>query len=126
MMTKETLSALSRRSPTEVFEDHLQQSLSGTMEEDFARNYAEDVVLLTGYGLHRGHAGLRHLTELLRAQLPQVEFRYLTRLVDGEMAFLEWSAISPRAQVTDGADSYLIRDGRIAAQTIHYTVMPLS
>jgi hypothetical protein len=24
--------------------------------------------------------------------------------------------------VTDGADSYLIEDGRIVAQTIHYTV----
>lgn len=26
------------------------------------------------------------------------------------------------ARVSDGADSYLIRDGKIAAQTIHYTV----
>lgn len=42
------------------------------------------------------------------------------------MAFLEWSAMSPHAKVTDGADSYLIRNGRIIVQTIHYTVTPLS
>lgn len=70
----DTVSALSRRSPAAVFEDHLQQSLTGTMEEDFVRNYAENLVLLTGYGLHRGHAGLLYLTQLLRKQLPAVEF----------------------------------------------------
>lgn len=43
-------------------------------------------------------------------------------LVAGEMAFLEWTAASKKAIVEDGADSYLIRDGRIVAQTIHYTI----
>jgi len=45
-------------------------------------------------------------------------------LVEGELGFLEWSARGSGAEVEDGADSYLIRDGRIVAQTIHYTVIP--
>jgi hypothetical protein len=45
--------------------------------------------------------------------------------VVGELAFLKWTARCPRAEVGDGADSFWIRDGRIVAQTIHYTVRPL-
>lgn len=29
-----------------------------------------------------------------------------------------------RPGVDDGADSFVVRDGRIVAQTIHYTVVP--
>ncbi len=42
------------------------------------------------------------------------------------MAFLEWTPRSDSAKLEDGADFFCIRDGRIVAQTIHYTVEPLS
>lgn len=64
-------SAEPKRSPAEVLDDHLRESLVGTIEDDLARNYAGD------------------------------------------------------AEVQDGADSYVIRGGRIVAQTIHYTVRRL-
>jgi hypothetical protein len=35
-----------------------------------------------------------------------------------------WTAISEVGQVRDGADSFVIRDGHIVAQTIHYTIEP--
>jgi len=45
--------------------------------------------------------------------------------VAGEIALLEWTASTPSgARVQDGADSFVIRGGRIQAQTIHYTVLP--
>jgi hypothetical protein len=110
------------RTAEEVFDDHLREGKTGSVEEDFARNYAEDVVLLTGRGVRRGRDGLLYLAGLLRKELPNAAFEYRTRLVEGDMAFLEWTARSGGAVVEDGADSYLIRDGRIVAQTIHYTV----
>jgi hypothetical protein len=113
-----------KRATKEVFEDHLRESVEGTVEHDLARNYAEDVVILTGRGVYRGHEGIRQLAQLLQEQLPECTFHYVTQEVDGEVAFLEWTADSPRAHIEDGADSYVIRDGRIAVQTIHYTVMP--
>lgn len=42
----------------------------------------------------------------------------------GEVGFLEWTAEADGGRVDDGADSYVIRNGRIVAQTIHYTVTP--
>lgn len=110
------------RSAKEVLDDHLRESREGSIEEDLARNFAEDLVILTGRGVFRGHAGLRHLNRLLMEELPGAEFEYRTRLVEGELAFLEWTAQAEGAVVEDGADSYVIRGGRIVAQTIHYTV----
>ena len=112
------------RSAAEVFDDHLRESQAGSVEDDLARNYADDLVVLTGRGIYRGYDGLRYLAQRLREELPNARFEYRTRLVEGEMAFLEWTATADGAQVGDGADSYLIRDGRIVAQTIHYTVKP--
>ncbi len=104
------------RSTKQVFEDHLRQRRRGNLEEDIARNYADDVVLLTARGIFRGKAGLRRCCRLLHRELPCVRYEYRLKLVEGPVAFSEWTARC------DGADSFLIRNGRIVAQTIHYTV----
>ena len=57
--------------------------------------------------------------------MPGATFEYTTQLVEGEVAFLEWTARSESVRVADGADSFFIRDGLVVAQTIHYTVEPL-
>jgi hypothetical protein len=110
------------RSTGEVFEDHLRCRRDGAVEEDIGRNYSEGVVLLTTHGVYRGHEGVRQCVRLLLEQLPCLAYEYRTRLVEGEMAFLEWSARCAVAEVVDGADSFLIREGRIEVQTSHYTV----
>ncbi len=114
------------RTPREVFEDHLRTGTRGTVEDDIKRNYAPTVVLPSGDGIRRGHDGLREQAENCNANFPTAHFHYGTQLVDGEVAFLERTATAEGTRVRDGADSYLIRDGRIVAQTIHYTVEPTS
>jgi hypothetical protein len=110
------------RSTEEVLEDHLREAKEGSFEDDIRRNFAEDLVILTGRGVYRGHEGLRKLNRKLQQELTKASFTHRTKLVAGEMAFLEWTAESEQAVVDDGADSYCIRDGRIIAQTIHYTL----
>jgi hypothetical protein len=109
------------RSAQAVFDDHLrlaQEWMTGpeAFAEDLARNYSQDIVLLTARGVFRGHVGMRRcMNSSLQDSLPSATFEYRTRLVEGEIAFLEWSARSDKATVQDGADSYLIRDGRMVA-----------
>jgi hypothetical protein len=79
-------------------------------------------VVLERRGVFRGHDGVRELARLLVAELPDGPYTYTNRLVEGRIAFLEWTAESEHARVRDGADSFLIEDGWIIAQTIHYTV----
>lgn len=112
----------STRSATEVFEDHLRLAGSGDVEGDIAANYADDVVLLTGIGELRGHDGVRRSRSVLADDLPGGRFEYLTQLVAGDYAFLEWRGDADQVTVEDGADSFVIRDGRIVMQSIHYTV----
>lgn len=76
-------------------------------------------------GIFRGHEGARKLGRLLEEELPGAPYVYTNRLVDGKVAFLEWTSETEHARVRDGADSYVIEDGWIVAQTIHYTVEQL-
>lgn len=110
------------RPAREVIDDHLALAAAGDWETDIERNMAEDIVVLTGFGVFEGREQVRTLAALLDAQLPDARFEYTTVVVRGEFAFLEWTADATGARVRDGADSFLIRGGRIVAQTIHYTV----
>lgn len=116
------MSLLADRSAREVFDDHLRLSQARAFDEDIARNFAPDCVALTGRGAFHGHAGLRDLARMLNEELPSGEWEYRARLVEGNVAFLEWSVDSGEAVVDDGADSFVIVDGKVVAQTIHYTV----
>jgi hypothetical protein len=113
---------MSTRSTETVFKDHLALAQAGDLETDLERNAAPDVVLLTTYGVFRGHAGVREAAALLDEQIGPATFTYRTLLWHGELAFLEWSASTDKAWIDDGADSYWIHDGQIRAMTIHYTV----
>ncbi len=116
--------ASTSRTAREVLEDHLCCRGRHAVEADIVRNYAEDVVLLTGQGIFRGHDGVRRSAALLHAWLPSAVYEYRTVLLEGEVAFLEWAASCAAAVVEDGADSFVIRGGRFVVQTIHYTVIP--
>lgn len=110
------------RSTQEVFEDHLELAQQGDVETDLKRNFSKDCVLLTSYGVFKGHDGARHAAALLDKQIGKTRYEYKTRLWYSEIAFLEWTAETQQAIIDDGADSYWIHDGLIRVMTIHYTV----
>ena len=114
---------LARRTTQEVLDDHLRLATEGDLDADIERNCAADIVVLTGRGIFEGDDGVRELARQLMEEVPSGEWRYLQRLVAGRMAFLEWTVESGPFRVPDGADSYLIENGRIQAQTIHYTLV---
>jgi hypothetical protein len=122
---------LSSREAHEVLDDHLKlaENWGGKvgfergLEEDIRRNVSEDIVVLINRGTFHGHEGVRQLARMLAEELPEHRsFEYTYRAVEGRMAFLEWAYEDDKVMVRDGADSYLIENGKIVAQTIHYTV----
>jgi len=108
------------RSTEEVFEDHLRLRREGRLEEDLRRNYAEDVVLLTCNSNLTGHDAIRYSARKLHKQLPEGHFDFISRQVHGKFALLIWRAKSPRFDAIEGADTFVIEDGRICLHTIHY------
>src|SRR5262245_5793464 len=115
---------LAKRTAQEVLDDHLKLANEQNFEDDLRRNVSPDIVVLERRGIFRGLDGVRELADLLMEELGDAPYEYVNVLVDDRIAFLEWTSDGPRAQVRDGADSYIMEDGRIVAQTIHYTVEP--
>lgn len=123
---------LSRRTAREVLDDHLNiannwgdavVTFEDVLEEDIRRNVAEDIVILMNRGIYRGHDGVRELARMLAEELPgRRSFGYDHVSADGRIGLLEWSYEDDHARVVDGVDSYLIENGQIVGQTIHYTV----
>jgi hypothetical protein len=111
---------ITTRSAEQVFEDHLRLRVAGKVEEDLRRNYAEDVVLLTIRSNVRGHDAIRMPARRLRNQFPDGRFKLLSKQVNGPYALLIWQGQSSRFNAMDGADSFVIRDGKIQLQSSHY------
>jgi hypothetical protein len=116
---------LEKRSPREVFEDHLDLAQNGDLEKDLERNYSPDSVLLTNYGVFHGREGMKEAAELLKKQLPGGNYNYELKLCHEEMCFLHWTGKSDVSVIPDGADSYLIKNGKIMVQTIYYSVQKI-
>jgi hypothetical protein len=84
-----------QRSTQEVLDDHLATGLNGSVEDDLARNYADDVVVVSNWGVEHGHDGMRKMAALLQSQLPECTFVYKLRLVSGEIGMLQWDRALP-------------------------------
>ncbi len=110
------------RSTTEVLHDHLTKRWDGALEEDLRTNYSDDVVLLSSFGAFRGVDGVRESAKLLFEALGPSEFQYQHTLIEGRWGFLEWSATSADKLIKDGADGFVIENGLIVMQTVHYTI----
>jgi hypothetical protein len=109
------------RSTREVLEDHLRLRAEGDLDADLARNVAEDIVILTEGGVFLGHDGVREQAQALALCSHHDGYEYDALVIEGEVGFLRWSATARDGGVIhDGADSYVVRDGKIVAQTIHY------
>lgn len=96
------------RGTREVLEAHLALRAAGDLERDLAENYAAD--------------GVRRLAGVLRSYVAAGTYTYDRLVVAGEMGMLRWRARDGATHLDHGVDSYVVRDGRIVAQTIAYAI----
>lgn len=109
------------KSTEQVLRDHLERRCRHDLEGDLASNYSDDVVVLSKDGVFHGKDGIRQTARILNENLPDARFAYdLLRTADS-FGLLSWSAeASNGSRTCHGADSFVVRDGRIVAQTIHF------
>lgn len=110
------------RSASEVINSHLKNRESGELEKDINDNISSDVVILSTYGTLKGHNGVRQSSAKLKELLGDVTYNYNKILIEGDYGYLEWSVDSEHVSVDDGADSFVVKEGKIVFQTAHYTV----
>lgn len=123
MRSADDRAELAVRDARKVLEDHLDRRDEGDLEADLARNYHPDVLLLSAEGVNRGHDGVRALAAVLDRYIPRGQYSYRRLLTDGEIGMLEWSGhfYDGEEATHDGVDSFVIQDGLIVAQTIHFS-----
>lgn len=109
------------RTTTEVIQSHLMKRLEGDLEGDIQENFSLDVLILSSYGVFRGHDGIRQSASKLADDIGEAEFEYNHTQIEGNYALLEWSAKNGKRAVCDGADSFVVENGKIVLQTIHYS-----
>lgn len=107
-----------------VIEAQIQCRMEGRLEDDIAQHYASDVVLLSAEGVHRGHDGVRELASILQRYAREADYEIHALHVEGAHALELWSARSPERSLPDGADTFMVCDGRIMTQSIHFSARP--
>ena len=115
-------SDVSQRTPQEVFQHHV-QALGAEDVEATVLDYAETARVITPSGVVQGKAAIGGLFADLFRTLPKARWSVKTTFVDN-ILFLEWTADSDRASVSDGVDTFIFQDGLITTQTVRFTPIP--
>lgn len=115
---------VARRTPQEIFQHHA-QALGAEDVEATVLDYAETARIITPSGIVQGKAAIGNLfTELFRT-LPKAQWNVKETYADNVL-FLEWTADSALASISDGVDTFIFQDGLIQTQTARFTVIPKS
>jgi ketosteroid isomerase-like protein len=91
--------------------------LQATTIDDILTDYTEDSILFTATGPIRGLAGLRAFFEGFFGHTPPgfaAAYKMVRQDVIGEIAYIVWKA---EPFVLLASDTFVVRDGKIMAQT---------
>ena len=109
------------RTAQDVFRDHAQAMASGDLAR-IVSDYADEAVFITHAGVLHGKEGVRDAFVKILKDLPEVRWDVHTRILEGDILFLEWTAHAASSRTADGVETFIARDGMIVVQTAHYTL----
>jgi ketosteroid isomerase-like protein len=109
------------RTPQEIFEHHAGALIAGDLEGIVA-DYDDDALFITPDGVLRGKDGVRQGFTQLLGDVPNAVWDVPTQVFEGDILFIEWSAVSEKTRVDDGVDTFVFSDEGIRVQTVRYTV----
>jgi ketosteroid isomerase-like protein len=111
------------RTPQEIFQHHAGALMAGDLDEIVA-DYTDDAVFITPRGVLRGKEGVREGFTTLLADVPNADWKVPTQIFQGDVLFIEWKAVSAKAHVSDGVDTFVFTEDGIRVQTVRYTLEP--
>ena len=114
--------ALATRAPEEIFAHHA-QALGAEDLEAIVIDYADNARFITSTGVLCGKEAIGEFFAGVFQMLPKAQWGVKTTFVD-DILFLEWTADSAKASVSDGVDTFVFQDGLIQYQTVRCTVVP--
>jgi ketosteroid isomerase-like protein len=109
----------------DVLDHHLKCFGAGDLK-GILSDYAPDAVLFTADGLLRGAGALRPFFQALIAEFgkPGAAFRMQQYFVEGDYAYIVWNAETADNVYELGTDTFIVRDGKIVAQSFTGKISP--
>jgi ketosteroid isomerase-like protein len=114
-------------STQQVLEHHLQAFGTGDLDA-ILEDFADGAIIIAPDGVLRSREEWSGFFSALFAEFgkPGTSFSMDQQVVDGEIAFIRWSAETADNTYDLGTDTLLIRDGKIVAQTFAVKTTPKS
>ena len=113
---------LAKRTPQEVFTHHA-HAIGAEDLDAILMDYADTATFISPSGVLRGKEAIRQFFADLLQALPKAQWGVKTMYADNVL-FLEWTADSARASVSDGVETFLFEHGLITLQTVRHTIVP--
>ncbi len=108
-----------------ILEHHLKCFDEGDLDGVLS-DYAPDAVLFTANGPLRGADAMRPLFQALIAEFakPGASFNMKQQLVEGDYAYIVWTAETADNVYELATDTFVVRGGKIAAQSFAGKITP--
>jgi ketosteroid isomerase-like protein len=105
-------------STKDVLDHHLQSFAEGDLA-GILSDYAPDAVLFTPDGPLRGADRIRPLFQAMIAEFakPGARFHMQQQFVEGDYAYILWTANTSENVYELGTDTFVVRDSKIVAQS---------
>src|SRR5262249_21890809 len=112
-------------STKEVLDNHLKCFGAGDLE-GILSDYAPGAVMFTSDGQLRGYDAMKPLFQAKIAEFekPGAAFRMKQQVVEGDYAYILWTAETADNVYELGTDTFVIRDGKIEAQSFTGKITP--
>jgi ketosteroid isomerase-like protein len=112
-------------STQDVLDHHLKCFGEGDLE-GILSDYAPGAVMFTPDGPLRGADAMRPLFQAMIAEFgkPGAVFSVKRQSVEGEYAYIVWTAETADNVYEVGTDTFVVRDGKIAAQSFTGKITP--
>ena len=113
------------KSTRDVIDHHLrafaERDLKGVLSD-----YAPDAVFFTQHGPLKGADAISPLFQALIAEFakPGAAFSMKQQVVEGDYAYIRWTAETADNVYELGTDTFVVRDGKIVAQSFTGNVAP--
>ena len=112
-------------STKDVLDNHLRCFSKGDLE-GILSDYAPSAVMFTPDGPLRGADAMRPLFQALIAEFgkPGAVFTMRQQIVEGDYAYILWTAETAENVYEIATDTFVVRDGKIAAQSFTGKITP--
>jgi ketosteroid isomerase-like protein len=112
-------------STKDVLEHHLKCFDEGDLA-GILSDYAPDAVLFTPDGPLKGLDAMRPLFQAMIAEFgkPGASFTMKQQSIEGDYAYILWSAETADNVYEVGTDTFIVREGKIVAQSFAAKIMP--